>query len=903
VPSQGDPDLVADSARLERELATLSALATATGDTRSRAAFAERAMALLVEHTGAQHGAIAVMHEGTARIVASVGITEAIERATAFARFTDSPALRLIATPGRVIKGAVDRMPLLPATRVAFIDAGIELLVVVGLHRDDELFGLLTLGWHEADPTIPADEAWRPIAATIARGLENGRLLEEIVRRADHEREAATRLRALDELTRLPDSVATLQELSDRSARIVHTVMGATGTAYGLLHPDGTGYATWSLVEVHPMVEAWLQTSEPDVRTAFRRWRGGEGPVFESFEPGVVPMPMVELARAAGLTGYAGFPLRIGDEVVGAALAYFDRPLAEVHVDRTMLDRVAVAMSVALSTFRMRERVDAADRRFRTLFESSPDPLFIEKLDGTVVEVNDAAERVFRADRARLIGRIPSDLAVEEPSWPRLMTAVQEPGAAFRVRATGIRSDGERFPQEVDIRRVELEGEPRLLIRIRDLTEQERLQAELIQAQKMEATGHLVTGVAHELNNPLAAILGFSQLIRRDQALPDDLRHNADLLVGEATRTRRIVEDLLDFARQRPPERYPTPIASLVESVVTLMTYQLGTSRIALEVEVEPDLPPVELDRSQLQQVLVNLVQNAIDAMAGGSGSKVRLVASLERHRRGDHVRITVLDDGPGVPPDHVERLFEAFFTSKPSTQGTGLGLPVSAGIVRSHGGELRYVPSPLGRGAAFTFDLPVRAVVVDQSSILPALGSERDLPEPTAAPAGSEPAASAEPAVAEPPSTRPSPVAPPASAPPGDAGTSRPRVLVLDDEPSIRVFMTKALAGLGYEAVTTGSGPEAIERALDGAFAAYVIDHHVDGGSGVEVFDAVVAARPDDARRFVLMSGDVRDPTLAALATARGVGLLAKPFDLDTLDRTVRALVGGAGDQPRGYV
>jgi CheY-like chemotaxis protein len=125
----------------------------------------------------------------------------------------------------------------------------------------------------------------------------------------------------------------------------------------------------------------------------------------------------------------------------------------------------------------------------------------------------------------------------------------------------------------------------------------------------------------------------------------------------------------------------------------------------------------------------------------------------------------------------------------------------------------------------------------------------------------------------------------------------------VLDDEPSIRVFMTKARDGLGYEGVTTGSGPEAIERALDGAFAAYVIDHHVDGGSGVEVFDAVVAARPDDASRFVLMSGDVRDPTLAALATARGLGLLAKPFDLDTLDRTVRALVDGAGDQPRGYV
>jgi signal transduction histidine kinase len=137
--------------------------------------------------------------------------------------------------------------------------------------------------------------------------------------------------------------------------------------------------------------------------------------------------------------------------------------------------------------------------------------------------------------------------------------------------------------------------------------------------------------------------------------------------------------------------------------------------------------------------VLLNLVQNAIDAIGDGGGGNIRIMATRERHRRRDYVRVTVLDDGPGIPPEEVDRLFEAFFTSKQPGDGTGLGLPVSAGIVRAHGGELRYVPSALGRGAAFTFELPVRAVLVEEGSILPELGSDHpagDLPRPAPRPA-----------------------------------------------------------------------------------------------------------------------------------------------------------------------
>jgi PAS domain S-box-containing protein len=868
---------VTASVRLERELATLSSLVTATGDARSRAAFAKRALDVVASASGADHGAIVIAQDGGGRVLAGRDVPDVVEVATVETPWSESPAIRAIATAGRVVQGPVDRLPLLAPTRLAFLEAGIKVLMVVGLHREEELIGLLTLGWRRDDVVIPSDAAWWLVATTIARGLENARLLEEVVRRVELDNEAASRFRAIDELTRLSDTVTSLDELAERSARILDHAFGAAGTAYGLLAPDGMTYSTWSLVNVKPEVADWLWASRPDVRSAFRRWRAGEGGFVEAFEPGTVPLPIVEMARASGLTGYAGFPIRIGDALIGGAATYFDRPIAELRLQRVMLDRVATALSVGLANFQLRERLDAADQRYRTLFEGSPDPLFIERLDGTVLEANHAAERVFRAERARLIGRRPSDLAVYDDPWPRHRTDRLEPGASFRIRSTGLRSDGERFPQEVDVRRIELDGEPRLLVRVRDLTDQERLQGELIQAQKMEATGQLVSGVAHELNNPIASILGFSQLIRRDAALPDDLRHNAELLVQEATRTRRIVRNLLDFTRQRPAERHPTSIRALVDSVVTLQSYSLAGGTIEVDVLVEPDLPLVELDRGQLQQVLVNLTQNAIQAIRPGGGSRVRIMAGREVRADGDRVRITVADDGPGVPPQHVARLFEAFFTTKPAHEGTGLGLPVSHGIVRSHGGELRYVPSPFGRGAAFTFDLPIRAVAIDRETVV-ALPSE--------------------------PASDPEPVLPPpAASPPAPAEVAHARrVLVVDDEASIRVFLSKALASLGFETVTATSGEEATARALDGDYAAFVIDQQLHGMSGIEVYDAVVAARPGYADRFVIMSGDVLDPTLEGFAATTGVGLLAKPFDLETLDRTVRALVGPVG-QPRGYV
>jgi CheY-like chemotaxis protein len=242
------------------------------------------------------------------------------------------------------------------------------------------------------------------------------------------------------------------------------------------------------------------------------------------------------------------------------------------------------------------------------------------------------------------------------------------------------------------------------------------------------------------------------------------------------------------------------------------------------------------------------------------------------------------MDDGGGVAPEHVDRLFEPFFTTKAPGDGTGLGLSVSRSIVRAHGGDLRYAPSPWGQGAAFTFDLPVRAV--------PPEGTAAADPASAVAPAAAQARAAAAGAEAAPETS--------AETTREGRATGAGRVLVLDDDPTLRIYLEKALTALGYDPVVAAQGSEAVDLAATGDLAAILCDHQMLGMSGVEVYEAVVADRPDLARRFVMMSGDVLDPALEAFAATHELTRLAKPFDLDTLERTLRAVTGG-GRQSRG--
>jgi CheY-like chemotaxis protein len=280
-----------------------------------------------------------------------------------------------------------------------------------------------------------------------------------------------------------------------------------------------------------------------------------------------------------------------------------------------------------------------------------------------------------------------------------------------------------------------------------------------------------------------------------------------------------------------------------VDRTLALMAYALGAGRIASRVEIPAELPPLDVDASRIQQVLVNIVLNGIQAIkeTGGRG-EIAITAERvpgEANAGRDAVRIRISDTGPGVHPDVVPRLFEPFYTSRGVGQGSGLGLSVSYGIVAAHGGRLWYEPRP-GGGSIFTLELPA--------------AGRRTAEEPTV------------------------------------TANDRPlKVLAVDDEPALRALIGRTLGRLGHVPVVAGSAAEALEATSSQVFDLVLLDHRMPGTDGAELFRILLERDPSVAERTIVMSGDVMNPAIREFAEAHGLPLLAKPFGLEEL----RALIG----------
>jgi PAS domain S-box-containing protein len=346
--------------------------------------------------------------------------------------------------------------------------------------------------------------------------------------------------------------------------------------------------------------------------------------------------------------------------------------------------------------------------RYQRLVESAADAIFTVDAEGRFLSLNEALETGLGIAREQLLEMRFED--VIESADRQAMRAAH--AAALR---------GERQRSEVRFRHAEASGELRVgsltltplvdqgetasvLGIVRDVTDERRLGEQLMQREKLAAVGQLVSGVAHELNNPLAGILAFSQLLMATPH-PDQAVHDAVASINkEAKRAAKIISNLLLFARQRPPERTPTDVNQVVHDAVELRRYALRTHQIDLHLVLDPALPTVLADGSQLQQVMLNLITNAEHALGEHDGDK-RLTISTGRV--GDMLHVAVADTGPGVPHDVQDRIFNPFFSTKRTGEGTGLGLSISDGIVREHGGQIR-LASSAGQGTVFVVELPV---------------------------------------------------------------------------------------------------------------------------------------------------------------------------------------------------
>ena len=363
-----------------------------------------------------------------------------------------------------------------------------------------------------------------------------------------------------------------------------------------------------------------------------------------------------------------------------------------------LLEGLVGQASIALESARLVDLHDDGRRTWQEVVDAISPAICIVDRSGRIRRANRAFADLVNAPPASLIGR-PWHAFVP-PEWTSdLERALDEQGVGREV-------DLRTGDQTYAVTAVPITSTDRstLVLLFDDQTERRRLQDQLIQSEKLSAIGQLIAGIAHDLNNPLASVVGFADFLREVPDVPPALREPLAVIQEEAERASNIVKNLLGFARKQEHQRRPTSLATLLDNTLLLLRNQLMAHRVEAHIEVEADLPMPHIDSNQIQQVFVNLIHNAAQAIAS-SGRPGTIIVRARPWL--DGVAVDVIDDGPGMSESLASQVFEPFFTTKPEGEGTGLGLSISQGIVSEHGGRI-LLATEEGRGSTFTVQLPL---------------------------------------------------------------------------------------------------------------------------------------------------------------------------------------------------
>jgi two-component system, NtrC family, sensor kinase len=371
--------------------------------------------------------------------------------------------------------------------------------------------------------------------------------------------------------------------------------------------------------------------------------------------------------------------------------------------------------------------------------------------------------------------------------------------------------------------------------------------AQLIQSEKLSAVGEFVAGVAHELNNPLAAVMGFSEMLKDNDADTKNRRY-LDMIHKSAQRCQKIVQSLLSFARRHQPERKPVSVNTLVEAVLEMVNYPLRTSNIEVVTQFCPALPVVLADGHQIQQVLLNVINNARQAIESHQpDGRIKIITEAS----GENVRIIIHDNGPGISEENLRRIFDPFFTTKEVGEGTGLGLSLCYGIIKEHGGNIMPL-SPPGDGAMFIIELPVFHLSGDTTEMLRSPEAGRWDP----------------------------------------AEGAGKKILVIDDEEPILEMLRDGLTSHGYEVAVAASGEAGLNRLKQNRCDVVFCDWKMPGLNGRQVYESLRTASPALCQRVVFITGDVVNEQMRGFLKHENRLCLAKPFTFDEVRSAIKTVL-----------
>lgn len=503
---------------------------------------------------------------------------------------------------------------------------------------------------------------------------------------------------------------------------------------------------------------------------------------------------------------------------------------------------------------RLRKEVEHATRALReteqfnkNIVDSAPMGIIHLNRQGKVVFANlEMVKKLASAGfvKSQIKGKRLSELNLvpADDSWESIRKLHLIDGVQFRQKRLILKRKG-KAPLLFEASTAPLrDGANKLrgsLVIMNDVTERTRLEAELfqtrMQSEKLASLGKLIAGVAHEINNPLTSIIGCSEFLLENCNLKDKALEAAEIIANEARKSGKIVKNLLAFARQSSPEKQPTNINELIRSVLSIRMYGLKDRGITVSLHLDDDIPLVDVDANQIQQVVLNMVNNSVDAICeSGIGDRSSIRTFLTED---NSVAIIVEDNGPGIPEEIREKIFDPFFTTKEPGRGTGLGLSISYGIIKQHGGDIRFSPlSPSGVRFYITLPLSVK--------------KDKEIPSAVAVP------------------SIPS------------------RVLVVDDETNVCLSVSNYLKDMGSQVDTALSAQEALKKVSENSYDLLLVDLKMPEMDGLELYKKLAEEHKELAQRFVLMTG-FQSKSVDDYRRETGNLVLAKPFDRKEIIQT----------------